>query len=591
MTADLDTDVIVVGSGFGGAVAALRFAEAGQRVTVLERGAWIERDGYHIDLDWFWLPHRNRFGMHDIRRRGKHILPWLGAGVGGGSHVYAGTLKRAVDFSAYPPRFQQDDLTPYFERAEAMMGATPYPDYPPYNTCRSTQLLFGIGERLQRDEPGLVEAYGAVNLAVTFAPEAGSPGGALTNAHGSLQRYYDPREQSLLGGDIDAKNTLDHNYLHLAQQHGATIEPMCQVETIEPLDGGGYRVHYKRWMHEPTRARRWLRKWRPRATRHTEGRGTITARRVVVAAGSIGSTELLLRNRDVTRTLPGLSAALGEKYTTNGDSLSLILPFRGVVVAALAFAVLLWGLITARHVVAGAGAAVYYLQLLISRKAFHPDRGTTNSDYIRFRGLDGEPHGAYLESGRYPTPLGLTAAVFLSVLGLYTPRRYGAVMRALDWLWFIPPLTLLARCWPIPLLKMGKDRAFGRIRLDARGEATIDYDLAANRAYYAYLDELGRKVARAGKAWWIPNVLFRWFQRMEVPHNQGGAPMAADASTGVVDHAGRVFGYDDLLVLDGAILPASPGPNPALTILAVTERAMDIAVAQLRADGTIKAAP
>lgn len=589
MTTEFDTDVVVIGSGFGGSVAALRFAEAGYRTTVLERGAWIRRDGYHIDMDWFWLPHRNRFGMHDIRKRGRNIIPWVGAGVGGGSHVYAGTLKRSEDFSAYPAAVRNEDLTPYYERAEAMMGVATYPDYGPYSDCRSTMLLTDVGPKLGEHDPELVEAYGRVNLAVTFAPPGSEPGSPVTNCHGGLQRTFDPREQSLLGGDIDAKNTLDHNYLHVAQQHGATIEPLCQADRIAPLPDGGYRVEFKRWVHEQGRPRRWLRKWVPRALAPSDERGSITARRVVVAAGAVGSTELLLRNRDVHRTLPNLSPSVGARYTTNGDYLSLILPFRGVVVATLGFVALLVGLLTSHWWLAGAGAAAYYAQLLFSRRAFRPDLGTTNSDYIRFRGLDGEKGGAYIESGRYPTPARLSIAIFLSVLGLYTPQRYGTVARWFDRLWLIPPLALIERCWPIPLLKMGKDRAFGTFRLGEDGEVEIDYDLEANRAFYAHLDDLGRQVARAARAWWIPNPLFKLFKRLEIPHNQGGAPMGTTPDDGVVDHAGRVFGYDDLMVLDGAILPSSPGPNPALTILAVSERAMRVVLEQLRQSDSIEA--
>ena len=582
-----DTDVVVVGSGFGGSVAALRFAEAGQKVVVLERGTWIERDGYHIDLDWFWLPHRNRFGMHDIRKRGRNIMPWLGAGVGGGSHVYAGTLKRCADFAGYPSELADTDMDPYWQRAESMMGVEPYPEHSPYSECRATQVLIGVGENLSEKEPELVEAYGLVPMGVSFAPPEGAkPGDTFVNHHGATQRYFDPGEQSLLGGDIDAKNTLDHNYLHCAQKLGVEIRDLSQATKLEPLDGGGYKLTYTKYVPESRAWARWKRKWFPSWTKSSDETHEIRARRVVLAAGCVGSTELLLQNR---QTLPELSEQLGERYTTNGDFLSLFLPFRGIIVAWLAFIALVIGLVIWSIPWIVSGLAVYVAQMLISRKAFEPDIGTTNSDYVQFCGPNREPATAWVETGRYPTPLRLSASITLSLLGLYTPTRYRTIVKLTNLLAFIPPLGLLARTWPIPLLKMGRDKAYGTFVLDESGEAIINYDLDANRDFYRYLDELGKKVAKAARAWWIPNLGFRLFKTMEIPHNQGGVPIGNNASDGVVDHAGRVFGYDDLMVLDGSILRESPGPNPALTILAVCERAMDIAREQLESAGTISA--
>lgn len=134
---------------------------------------------------------------------------------------------------------------------------------------------------------------------------------------------------------------------------------------------------------------------------------------------------------------------------------------------------------------------------------------------------------------------------------------------------------------------MGKDDAFGTFRLDARGRAQVDFDVDANKQFYAHLEQLGRKVAHAADAYFVPDVLHKVLGRLEIPHNQGGVPIGESPADGVVDHAGRVFGMPNLMVLDGAIIPQSVGPNPALTIAAVAERAMEIAIAQLERDGVI----
>ncbi|HEU4615924.1 MAG TPA: GMC family oxidoreductase, partial [Kofleriaceae bacterium] len=182
------------------------------------------------------------------------------------------------------------------------------------------------------------------------------------------------------------------------------------------------------------------------------------------------------------------------------------------------------------------------------------------------------------------------AFLLSGLTGRFGPRRYRGLLAASRALrWIVPPFGALARTYPIPLLSMGKDDAYGRIRLDRDGEATIDYDVDANKRFYAHLAMLGRKVAKAADAYWLPDLIHKVLGRLEVPHNQGGVPMADSPDLGVVDHAGRVFGMPNLMVLDGSIIPVSVGPNPALTIAAVAERAMEIVVAQLDRDGTIVA--
>jgi cholesterol oxidase len=588
-----EADVVVIGSGFGGSVAALRFARAGQKVIVLERGDRVSRDKFQVDLDALWKPHRGSYGFNDLRFRGNNILPWLGAAVGGGSHVYAGTLKRRDDWVGFPTAIQNTDMAPYYATAEELLGSTPYPAYPPYSDVRATRLMFEAGKRVQERDPDLVEDWGPVHLGIAFAPERGpgKPGDEFVNAHGCPQRYYDPREQSILGGDIDAKNSLDRNYLFLAEKAGATIQPLCQADRLERQPDGRWKVEYRR--HLPTTGwmqfrQRWL-TWRPKA-RMSEPEA-ILARTVVLAAGAIGSTELLLRNRDVHKTMPTLPKALGTRYTTNGDYLTLIVPFRLLFPVWLAFVGLLVFLLLGQWIAAAVAAGVYYLGLAVSGRPYDPDIGTTNSDNIRFRGPKGESQYAYIESGRYPSPGRTLIAIAISgITGRFRPSMYRAVSAVTNVLRFaIPPFGALARTYPIPLLQMGRDRAYGTFALDDKQEATLRYDLAINREFYGYLDALGKKVARALKAYWIPNPTYVLFKKQEVPHNQGGVPMAETADAGVVDHAGRVFGETNLLVLDGSIIPESVGPNPALTIAAVVERAMEIVLRQVAAGQPISA--
>jgi hypothetical protein len=286
-----------------------------------------------------------------------------------------------------------------------------------------------------------------------------------------------------------------------------------------------------------------------------------------------------LRQRDEHRTLD-LGPNLGRRYSTNGDYLTLVVLFRGLFLSWAGFAAAIVFLALGWWYALGAALAAYYAGLAISKPPYAPDVGTTNSDGIRFKGRHGEPQGAYIESGRYPTPGKVVGAVLISMIaGRFDPRRYRGLTRAAHVLgWIVPPFGALAHTWPIPLLSMGRDDARGRIRLDG-GRAVIDYDVAANAEFYAYLRTLGRLTAKAAGGRWLPDLPYAILRRMEVPHNQGGVPMGDAPADGVVDHAGRAFGHDDLMVLDGSIIPCSIGPNPANTILALSERAMEIALA------------
>ena len=590
---ETDADVIVIGSGFGGSVAALRFAEAGQRVIVLERGDRVSRDKFQADFDFFWKPSRNAFGMHDLQARGKPIIPWVGAAVGGGSHVYAGTMKRRDDWEGFPAAIRAADMAHYYERAETIMGSTLYPDWEPYRSVRATALMLAAGKTLKQQRPDLVEDAGPVHLAISFAPEGVAPGTPFTNAHGAPQRYYDPHEQSILGGDIDTKNSLDRNYLWLAEHAAvpAEIRALCEAERIEKQPDGAWRVAYVRRSPVLGWWANFRRRWLPFRPAPVEERRAITAKHLVVACGAIGSSELLLKQREVEKTLP-LGPKLGHHYTTNGDYLTLLIPFRGLFVSWAGFVAAVVFLILGWWYALGGALVAYYGGLAISKPSFDPDVGTTNSDNIRFKGKDGHTQGAYIESGRYPTPGKAVGAILISMItGKFRPGGYRGLARVSRVLgWIVPPFGALAHTYPIPLLSMGRDQAFGTFRLEPETKrAVIDYDAAANTDFYAYLEELGRLTAKAAGAYWLPHVPYKLLGRMEVPHNQGGVPMGESADEGVVDHAGRVFGQDDLMVLDGSIIPVSVGPNPALTILALSERAMEIALAQLASDGKIHA--
>ncbi|WP_373514534.1 GMC oxidoreductase [Persicitalea sp.] len=568
----LDTEVLIIGSGFGASVAALRFAEAGKKVVVLERGGWISRENFEADANLFWQPDKGRYGMNDFRKRGEHIIPWLGAGVGGGSHVYAGTLKRRAFFDDFPSGITVEEMRPYYERGEQMMGAMKYPDYAPYNQLPSYKLFRKAERKLAAKYPDLVEKQGDILLGISYAPEGGTPGETFTNAHGATQRYSDPSEQKILGGEIDVKNTLDKNYLFLAQRLGVEIRPFTEVTKIEPLPDGGYRVHWRN----------------PRED--SDQTGSITTKILVSGAGTVGSTQLLMQNKEVHKTLPKLSPRLGKGYHTNGDYVTFMVPKKGLALSWAGVITAVAGGFLKNEKVIAAGVLTYLVGWLRAKKNIAPDKGTTNSDYIRFRHRDGSPQGAYIEGGRYPTPIKAISAIVYSLIGDFEPKDYGQIDRVVNWLGhYVPVFELVERSWPVPILMMGRDDAVGEFKLGASGEVEIDYPFDKNADYIAYLNDLGALFARQVYNYYIPNLVAEKLKLVEIPHNIGGVSMGEDSSTGVVDTYGRVFGYDNFLVLDGSILPNSLGPNPACTILAFAERSMQKVRQQMEQEGVIRA--
>lgn len=565
-----DTDVLIIGSGFGASVAALRFSEAGKSVIVLERGGWINRENFEADAGMFWQPESGRYGMNDFKPRGRTIIPWLGAGVGGGSHVYAATLKRRDFFDDFPGNITVEEMTPYYQRGEDMLQAVKYPDYAPYNTLPSYCIFREAEKQLAAERPDLVEDQGDILLGISYAPENAQPGSKFINKFGAEQRYSDPEEQKLLGGEIDVKNTLDKNYLFEAQKNGAAIQIFKEVYKIENLPDGGYNVY-----------------WRNPQKDSTE-RGEITCNILICGAGAIGSTQLLMQNKLVHKTLPNLSDALGKGYHSNGDFVTFLVPKRGLLMSWAGVAGAALALTLGSRRVAAGFLSLYAAGWAISGKKAQPDKGTTNSDYIRFKHRDGSTQGAYIEGGRYPTPIKAVAAIVWSLFGDFKPQSYKPISNTVNWMAkYIPFVELIERSWPIPILMMGRDDAVGTFHLNEDDEVEIEYDLEANKTYIKYLNKLGKLFSEKAGSYYIPNGVAALLKIVEVPHNIGGASMGNSIKDGVVDSYGRVFGHDNFMVLDGSILPTSLGPNPVGTILAFSERGVEQAIKQLGETGRI----
>lgn len=514
-------DFIVIGSGFGGSVCALRLAEKGYRVLVVEEGKrWAAQDFPRSNWNvrkFLWLP---RLGCAGIQR-----LDWLGdvlvlggVGVGGGSLVYANTLVRpSVDAFAggWPggPSFRER-LDPHFETARRMLGAT----VPPRTWPAEDELA-----AFARSKGGAA-LFTQPEVAVLFGE---SPGQSVADPYFGGQGP--PRSTcQLCGGCMvgcrhGAKNTLDKNYLYLAERLGTRILPETRVFAIEPVENG-YVV----------RARHAL-PWAGRG----RGEQRFLARQVIVSAGALGTVELLLACK-AAGSLPHLSPTLGQYVRTNSE----------IICGA-----------RSRHLSVDHSQGIAIAGDVRVGQDTHVQvvRYSAGSDLMGLLGtLAAEGGGRLSRRLRWLWRCLRRPGDFLRNLwpiGWARRTVVVLVMQSLD-----NALTLVRR-----------KRWFGRNLRSRRAAGTPPiptYLPVANEAATFIAERMGGFPLNA-----VNEVL------LHVPitaHILGGARMSEHPDTGVVDQACRVFGHPGLWIVDGSVIPANLGANPSLTITAVAEYAMSM---------------
>jgi cholesterol oxidase len=515
-------DVIVIGSGFGGAIMARRLAERGMRVLVLERGRRWEPSDYPRQPGDAWIFSTDRPARHhgwlDMRFfRGMTVAQ--AAGVGGGSLTYSSVAVEArpeVFTGGWPAEITYQELKPHYDTVAREMDLQVIPD---------SQLTGRF--RIARDAArnlGHADRFAKAPLAVSFDPawnyELDEPfdhkhSRQFTNAHGQRQGTCIHLGNCDIGCDVRAKNGLDLNYIPRAEQHGAEVRPLHLVRTIEPV-AGKYRVTFDRIEHG-----RMI-------------RGEETAERVVVAAGSLGSTELLLRCRDQYGTLPALSRTLGTGWSGNANFISMAIYPRDA------------------HVRQSTGPT-------ITSMLDFADGGFRNQPFV-------------VEDDGFPNVL--LGALRAHLDGRMRTRFGQHLLKELeDHLRDDTPVRNLL-LW----LGAGKDAADGRLALKRRWFMPwkqvlnlawhVDASMPVLHAMEAMHTSLTE--ATAGRPRALPT--WRLLKSLLTLHPLGGCRMGTSAADGVVDHLGRVFGYPNLIVADGAIVPTPTVRNPSHTIAALAER-------------------
>ena len=520
-------DHVIIGSGFGGSVSAMRLAQKRYRVLVLERGKRY-RDQDFPRSNWvvwkyLWLPALRCFGILQISPF-RDVIVLHGSGVGGGSLGYANVLMEPdAALYAAPAWSHLADwaalLRPHYATARQMLGVAANPRLGPADA-----VLKEIAEQLGRGasfQPAPVGAFFGTPGQLVPDPYFGGLGPARS---GCIHCGG-----CMVGCRHNAKNTLVKNYLYLAEQAGVRVEPEREVRDVRPLppgqpDGARYEVVYRSataWLFRPARR--------------------VRARSVVFAAGALGTLRLLFRCRDLTRSLPRLSPRLGEMVRTNSEAL-------------------LGATSRARGVDYSQGLAITSIFRADAVTHVEPVRYPAGSDLMRFLA------GPLLDGGK-----SLPARIGLSLAQL--------VRHPIDFL-KVYVLPGWARRSTILLMMQTEDTRL-RLRL-GRGLFTLfrrnlvsqpDKDHAPPARM-----EIGHRVTRdfAARIGAVPLDSLNE-SLLNIPltaHILGGCPFGADAAEGVVDLDCQIHEYPGLFVVDGSIVPANPGVNPSLTITALAEYAM-----------------
>ena len=522
---DADTfDAVVVGSGFGGGIAACRLAEAGHRVCVLERGRRFGPDDFpdrpERAHELLWHDTANPDGMFDVRLM-RDVTVITGVGVGGGSLVYANVQLRApaaVFESDWPAAIDRDELDPWYARTEEAL----LPVTTPADPALPKVAAFAAAAQHAGRQTDLLP------IAVNFGADREHPfSGVQQQACQNLGRCD-------IGCPVLAKNTVDITYVARAESHGAEVRPHHQATDVHPPPepGGNWRVGFKQ------------------LGGHGSG-GFVEAPVLVLAAGALGTPRLLLKN---SKRLPNLSAALGTRFSGNGDAL------------ALAFDPQADGVTGAQH-------------------TFGPVM-TSKLDLTDERSL-------IVADGGLPPGFGVLLDVARHVNVIRGWRRW--LLRLRDAMVRVGLSDQAMRPRHLRLeatrdnadslifLLMGRDAADGRMyltRLFKRFD--IRWRKEASAPLFADLERTANELAAGAGAKLFYALEGGPLSGFATVHPLGGCPMADDPEHGVVDEFGRVHGYPGLWVLDGSIVPTALGVNPSKTIAALAERGAHKLVEEIR---------
>lgn len=524
---EFDFDYVVIGSGFGGSVSALRLAEKGYSVCVIEQGRRFKSKDYaksNWDLRrYLWAPLFKCFGIQRLTFF-KDVLILSGAGVGGGSLVYANTLMvpsdKAFDNSAWRPIGNaRETLAPFYALAKRMLGAAVNP-----------KMTF-IDDTIEAyaKHHGLHQSFAPTEVAVFF----GEPGKRVSdpyfNGEGPDRSGCNYCGGCMVGCRFDAKNTLDKNYLYLAEKRGTVIKPLTRVISLNPMntDGSaGWEI-----TTESVESLFFRRKTKVRA------------KNIVLAGGVLGTLRLLLECRDRFKSMTRISPLLGHHVRTNSEV------FTGST-----------ELNSRRDISYSHGIAISSIFKVDERTAIEPVRYPVGSNFMRILAtpLVSDP-SEFRRTLKFIARIMTRPVEFLKLT--FNPR------------WAENSVIFLVMQDLDNRIRVKFGRSFftlfrsGLISEREVGSEKVPSEIPAANHFTEWFSGQVGGLAQCAITQVTVNI-------PTTAHILGGCPMGESPATGVIDGQQKLFGYEGVWVCDGSAVPANLGVNPSLTITAMTERAM-----------------
>ena len=519
-------DFVIIGSGFGGSVSALRLVEKGYKVLLIEKGRRFAAEDFpktNWDLRrWMWMPDLGMRGLFKMTFL-PHITVVHGVGYGGGSLVYANTLPVPKDgfFKAKSWAALADwkkELTPHYATAKRMLGATRNPHLTKIDDVfREVAGDIGRGDHFE-----------ATDVAVHFGESGKTVSDPYFGGEGPDRTGCIFCGGCMLGCRFGAKNTLDKNYLYLAEKRGLEVRTEAEVVHVAPLAGGepgsnGYRIETLEGL--------------PPGRRKSE---RYEAQRVIFSGGVMGTVDLLLRLREDGSGLPLLSDKLGDYVRTNSESLIAVV---------------------SRNLGLNLSEGIAISSIIHTDEHSHiePCRYPAGSGFYRMLA------GPHVAGKTLPERL-------LNVIGVLAKNPLAALKAATvpDWAKQTVILLYMQTLEGYIRLRRGRSLTTGF----RRGMTTELAEGPAPAAYIPEATELAHRFAEKLDGYAETMITDTLLGIPTTAHILGGCCMGDSIKSGVIDRDHKVFGYQGLYVVDGSAMSANPGVNPSLTITAMAERAM-----------------
>lgn len=513
----MEYDYIIIGSGFGGSVSALRLSKKGYTVLVIEKGKWFKAEDFPKTnwnfRKWLWMPSLRFFGIMKLTIF-KHVAVLSGTGVGGGSLVYANTLpipKSAFFKTGSWSKLNdwENELAPYYQEALRMLGA-----------AKNPKLFDGdIGLKKVAQKLGMEDKFDATTVAVYFGEENVTKEDPYFEGMGPERTGCNFCGACMTGCRNNSKNTLDKNYLHLAQKYGAVIMAEHEVYDVKPINtengSNGYEVLIKT------------------STKLFSKKSKLLSKGVIFSGGVLGTIKLLLQLK--TKSLSNISDRLGQDIRTNNET-------------------------------------------LVSVSSLEKDKNFSKG--VAIGSILDTDDNSHLEICRYSEGSNAWKLIhYPYVTGTNVFIRLGKVLLSL----IKSPIKYFKiyfmNSWAkktVVLLFMQTLDSTLRFKINIFG--FMNSTVSTGKKPTPFIPESVKLIKEYSEAVNGVSTSFALETIAGIPstaHILGGAVMGENSSEGVIDKNNKVFGYENLYIIDGSMISANPGVNPSLSITAIAERAMD----------------